>query len=252
MKQILLFGGLFILLPLCLKGQTYNYVPNALHIPFLTKKQDASLGIGWGRGNNFSAVELQAAYSPLPHVAIMANYFGALDKNVRKRLENGTNFAFGEAAVGVYEHFPKGAASLFAGYGAGKLYSHYGFERTADFNLNRWFIQPGLSYQSDYFFAGLALRLSYLDYSRGIVSFSIEEQDLRYIQNIEKEGPMFLPEIGLQCGLNIKPAIIGIRLASIFPNTDSWNFSRLNIGVSIAVSIQSGSKKEPAAAKSVE
>lgn len=252
MKHILLWGSLFVLLPMGIKSQTYNYVPNALHIPFLAKKQDAALGIGWGRGDVFSAVELQAVYSPLPNLAVMANYFGALDKNVRKRLESGTSYAFWEAAAGVYEHFPKGAASLFAGYGAGNLYSHYGLDRTADFNLNRWFVQPGLSYQNEHFYAGLALRLSYLDYRRGIISYSIVEQDLQYIQNIEKDGPMFLPEIGMQGGIHLSPVIIGIRLASIFPNTNSWDFSRLNIGVSLAVNIQSVSKKEAATDESVE
>lgn len=252
MKQILLLAGLFALLPMGLKSQTYNYVPNALNIPFLTKKKDAALGIGWGRGDLSSAVEVQAVYSPLPHFAVMANYFGASDKNVRKRVKNGTSYSLWEAAAGVYEQFPKGAASLFAGFGAGNLYSHYGFDRTADFNLNRWFVQPGLSYLNEHFYAGLALRLSYLDYRRGIVSYSIEEQYLQYIQNIEKDGPMFLPEIGMQCGIHLNPAIIGIRLASIFPNTNSWDFSRINIGVSLAVNIQSGSKKVAAADESVE
>ncbi|MDO8366124.1 MAG: hypothetical protein Q7T20_04940 [Saprospiraceae bacterium] len=216
-------------------SQTYYYALNSLNIPCLAQKGDLVLGLGWSRGNTFNAVEFQGVYSPLRHFAVMGNYFSARDKNVRQKLENGTDFSLWEVGVGLYEQLPKGSASLFAGFGSGNLFSNYGSDRTAAFDIRRWFLQPGLSYRSNYFQAGLALRLTHLAYSSGIVSYSIEAPDIQYIQNVEKSSPMFLPELGIQAGMRIKPVTLSLNISSIFPNTSNWNFVRLNTSLSVAV-----------------
>lgn len=244
MKKNLLLYAFVIILPFGAKTQTYNYAINSLNIPCLAKKGDATLSIGWSRGIAFQALELQGVYSPTSHLAVMANYFGAREKSVRKRLENGTDFYFWEAAVGMYEQMPKGAASLFAGFGTGNLFSHYGLDRTADFELQRWFLQPGLSYRSSHFQAGLALRLSRISYRRGVISYSIEQPDIQYIQNIEKNAPMFLPELGMQAGMRLKPVTINLSISSIFPDTSDWNFIRLNSSLSIVVDFGVGRGKK--------
>jgi len=230
-------------IPLGAFSQTFNYAPNMVNIPCLTQKGDATLGIGWGRGAEFQALELQAVYSPLPHFAVMANYFGARDKDVRKNLLNGTDFYLWETALGIYEKAPKGSASLFAGFGSGNLYSHYGADRTAAFDLKRVFIQPGLNYRSAYFQAGLGLRLNYLFYQKGIVSFAIDEPDIRYIQNLEKASPVFLPELGINVGMRIKPITISLNIASVFQNATNWGFNSLNTALSIALDLGVRRKK---------
>lgn len=236
MKKNLFLLVLLGILPFGTKAQIYNYAPNTVNIPFLQKKGDASVSLGWGRGNNsFQSLELGAVYSPMSHLAVMANYFGALDKQVRNLTTIGTNGYLVEAAVGAFEARSKRSASLFAGYGIGHFFSNYGSDETAQFDIQRIFIQPGLAYQSKYFQAGLALRLSRLIYGNGIVSYSIDPQYLTYIQNIENDGPMFLPELGLSAGMRLKPVTLNLNITSIFPNTDDWNFVRLNTALSVVV-----------------
>jgi len=242
MRPSLLSFVAILALPFGAMGQTYNYAPNMLNIPCFAQKGDATVGLGWGRGVVFQALEIQAAYSPIPHLAVMVNYFAPREKYVRNRSAIGTDFYLWEGAIGIYEKIPKGAASLFAGFGSGRLFSNYGFDRVANFDLNRWFVQPGFSYRSNFFQAGLALRLSHLTYKSGVVSYSIEAPDIQYIQNIEKNSPIFLPELGLQIGMRLKPLVISLNIASIFPNTSSWNFNRLNTGLSIALDF--GVRKE--------
>jgi hypothetical protein len=238
MKKHLFLFVLLGILPFGLRAQIYNYAPNSVNIPFLQKKGDASVSLGWGRGNNsFQSLELGAAYSPLPHLAVMANYFGALDKQVRNQSTIGTNGYLVEAAIGAFEARSRRSASLFAGYGIGHLFSNFGSEETSKFDIHRIFIQPGLAYRSKHFRAGLALRISRLMYRNGVISFSIDPQYLSAIQNIEKDGPLFLPELGLSAGMYLKPVTLNLNITSIFPNTDDWNFVRLNTALSVLVEI---------------
>ena len=235
MKKIFFGFILSALLSASVFAQTYNYAPNMANIPCLKQKGDAIVGVGWGRGIVFQALELQASYAVTPHLAVMANYFGPREKNVRNRSEVGTDFFLLEAAIGAYESLPKGSASIFTGMSTGNMLSNFNSERTAKFTLQRWFIQPGINYRSNFFQAGVALRITHLTYRKGIVSYAIDEPYLQYIKNIEENAPLFLPELGLQVGMRIKPITISLNLAAIFPDTDRWNFNRLNSGLSMAV-----------------
>ena len=237
MKKNLLLFAIVLSFPFGGLSQTYNYSPNLTNIPYLTQSGDVHLGLGWGRGLVMQSLEIQAAYSPMRHLAIMANYLGDRQKNVRKQIDTGTDYYLWEAGVGVYEKLPKGSASVFAGYGGGELYNNFEFERVAEFNLQRWFIQPGINYRSNFFQAGIALRLSHLTFKDANISYSIEEPYLQYIKNIEQKSPMFLPELGLQIGMRLKPVTISLNIVSIFPDTENWNFSRLNTGLCIALDL---------------
>lgn len=231
----MIFLALGLLLLCEAECQTYNYAPNAIHIPNLTQSGDATLGIGWGRGNAFQSLELQGVYSPIPHLAVMANYFGAREKEVQKRMEVGTDFYLWEVAAGAYEKMAKGSASLFVGFGEGNLFNYYGSENTASFKLRRLFLQPGLSYRSSHFQAGLAFRLTHLNFANGLVAYTIDQSDLQAIRKIEEKSPLFLPELGVNAGLHLKPFTIGMSINSIFPDTDNWDFIRLNAVLSLMV-----------------
>lgn len=240
-KSLLAFALAF---PFLANSQTYNYMPNTLNVPCLAEKGDATLSLGWGRGEFSQSLEIQSVYSVARHLAVMANYFGAREKAVRSQVETGTDYYLMEVAVGAYEKLPKGSASLFVGFGAGNLFSNYNLDRTAEFGVQRWFLQPGMTYRSRYFQAALALRLSRLNYSRGEVDFSIEPTDLHYILNVEKNAPLFLPEVGFQAGMRFKPVTVSLGICSIFPNTNNVNFARLNTSLSVAVDIGVGKKKK--------
>lgn len=207
-------------------GQNYNYAPNSLHFPVLQKRGDLSMGIGWGHATN--SFDAQAAYSPARHWLVMGNYFNARRRDVRQQTKLGTDFHMGEVAVGLYETYNKGVGSITAGWGAGRIFNNYELNNSAIFHLQRWFVQPGYAYRSDYFQAAVAIRLSRLNYAKGKISYSINANDLEHIQNIEQKNPILLPEIGIQAGIIFKPVYLGLSVATIFPDTNLWDFSRLN------------------------
>lgn len=237
LNKYLLIGILAAYLPCEAISQSYNYAVNSLNIPTLRQKGNANLSVGLASGLSFQAWELQSTYAPLPHLAIMANIIGDRNKEVRQKEKLGTDFYLWETGIGLYEQFSKGSASLFVGYGAGDLYSFYGSDRFASFHLSRWFLQPGLTYQSGHFQGGVALRLSRLGFPQGTVSYTIEPPDILYIQHVEKDGPFFLPEFGTQAGLRFKPVSVNMSFAAIFPDTSDWGFVRFNSCLSIAVEI---------------
>lgn len=234
MKRIFL-GMVLIASPLLVQCQYFNYAPNTLNIPGLDQKGDLGVSLGWGRGNVFQAVEAQGVYSPMPKMAVMVNYFGVPKKSVTQLEAQGTTAHFGEAGIGLYEHFSKVTASLFAGYGLGRFFSNYtpnGLDIHTTLKAQRWFLQPGLNYQNDFFQAALGLRLSRMSYT-GDIAYSLDPFYLQFIRNLEVKTPLFLPEIGIQAGIRMGPATISFHITSIFPDTDDLNFSRLNASISV-------------------
>jgi hypothetical protein len=214
-------------------GQHYNYAPNTPNIPLVQQRGDLAFGICWGHGTG--SLELQAAYSPLKRMVVTANYFGARRGEVRRQQNAGTDFLMGELAIGFCEPVKKGTASLLAGFGGGRIFSNYEMNNSAELNLQRWFVQPGYIYQSEFFEAAAAFRFSRLHYSQGSISFSIDPNDLAYIRNIEAKTPILLPELGLQAGIVYRPLYLGIAVSSIIQNTSLWDFSRLNAALVLRI-----------------
>lgn len=235
LKKTILLGLVMLALPWPANCQYFNYAPNTLNIPGLAQKGDLAVSLGWGRGNVFQALEGQCVYSPMSQLAVMANYFGVPNKNVQQMKAQGTTAHFGEAGIGVYQPFSKVTASFFAGYGLGRFFSNYtpmDQDIHSTLIVQRWFLQPGLHYRNDFFQAALGLRLTRMTYS-GEIAYSLDPFYLQYIHNLEEKTPLFLPEIGFQAGIRLKPVAISFHITSIFPDTDDLNFSRLNASVSV-------------------
>ncbi len=225
-------------------AQHFYYAPNAVHIPMMSEKNDAALTVGIGRGSGYRALEVQAAYSPLRHVAIMFNYFDAGSKEVERLKETGGRGKLTEAGAGVYQGMTNGCISLLAGYGQGYFFNNYGLERISRFEVQRWFVQPALMYQDKFFRGGLAIRLNRLYYSEGETAFNIDENELNAIQNIEERSVFFLPELGIHTGINFAPFALNLSLTTIFPKTYNLNFARFNSNFSLTLDIGRMVKKE--------
>ncbi|MCC7465014.1 MAG: hypothetical protein IT261_02030 [Saprospiraceae bacterium] len=209
-----------------LSSQNFNYAPNTLNIPMIRKRGDLVLGVGWGHAT--SSLEVQSVYSPFKRVMIAANYFGARKGDVRRQQKEGTDYYLGELGIGVYESNKHTTISLMAGLGAGRIFSNYSLNNSAELNLQRWFVQPGIAYRSEFFQAAAGLRFSRLNYSQGNISFSINPNDLAYIRNIEAKNPIVVPELGVQAGIIYERMYLGLAISSIVLNTSLWDFSRLN------------------------
>jgi len=229
--------GTALLSALSLFSQHFYYAPNAIHIPVLSHSQDASVTVGMGRGSGYRALEVQTCYSPMPHIAVMANYFNGGSKDVEKQLVQGGRGQFLEGGAGIYQSVTKSCASLFAGYGQGYFYNYYNQERFSRLVIQRWFVQPGLMHQDQFFRGGVAIRFNYLSYAKGETSFNIEDQELNAIRTIEQRAPLFLPELGLHAGMNFAPFSLNLSLTNIFPKTYNLNFARFNTNLSLTLDI---------------
>lgn len=216
-----------------MSGQHYYYAPNSVRVPVLLEKGDASLGVGYGKGRRFSAVETHGTYSPVRHGALMLNYFHAGGKDIEQGRELGTKFRFAEIGAGVYQALERGSASLFAGVGQGRLYNNYGSEHFSRFTIRRWFVQPALAYHDKAVQAGLALRLSRLSYPKGEASFDIEEGHLNTIRQIERDAPFFVPELGLSGGVVVAPVVLSLQLSFVFPDMGGLQYSRSNVNLTL-------------------
>ena len=196
--------------------------------------------MGWG--SNYFALELQGVYSPMQHVAVMLNGFSSGSGDVRSDEETGTNFRFLELGLGAYHALERGSASIFAGAGQGNLYNFYGSDNFSQFTVRRYFVQPGLMYEDNFFRCGLALRLSRISYPKGESSFDIDENELAAIRKIEEDSPFFLPELGLSGGILFSPCILSVNITTVFPDAPGLNFSRFNM--SLMLTFELGKMKQ--------
>lgn len=226
--------------------QHYYYAPNTVHVPVLNQKNDAAITLGIGRGSGFRALELQGVYSPIKHLAIMANYFGGGDSQVKNLTEIGASGRSFDVGIGGYQAMNNGSSSLFVGVSEGSVLNHYGNETKSELKMRRWFVQPGVTYNDNFFRGGIAIRINRLEFVSGETDFKIDENELNAIRNIEKQAPFFLPELGVHVGMNFYPFSLNLCLSTIFPKTYGLRFSRFNSCFSLTYYIGKKKKAEVA------
>ena len=244
-RQSAILLALLLTLATNLSAQYYNYAPNSIYFCQLQKKYAATLSGSLSRGNDFSGKELQVAFSPIKHAAILINYFDAQRDAVRRQEDEGTSSRFGELGVGVYETTDLGTVSIFAGVGKGSVFSNYTLDRAASFDLERWFIQPSILRRNKNFEWGVALRFNRLIYSQGKVDYSIDDYDLRAVRALEERAPFFIPELGLRAGLSFSLFTFSVNLTNVFYTTRTYNFERVNSNLMLTFDVgKIGQKKK--------
>lgn len=225
-------------------AQHYNYAPNSIHFCQLQKKYAATLSGSLSLGNALSGKEVQVAFSPIKHGAILINYFDAQHNAIRRQEDEGTSSRFGEIGIGAYETTDRGTASIFAGVGKGSLFSNYTLNRTASFDLERWFIQPTILRRSRNFEWGVALRFNHLIYSQGKVDYSIDDYDLRAVRALEERSPFFIPELGLHAGLSFSLFTFSVNLTNVFYAANTYNFERINSSLMVTFDVGNIGRKK--------
>jgi hypothetical protein len=227
---ILLIASLFIYS--FAQAQTYYYAPNSLSFPILAGEWDANLRLGLARGATFDAREIMAAGS-WKWAAAFVNVFDATEKNVKNRSVQGGSSYYWEGGVGVIRSTPKTTTALLAGYGIGHLFNVYPMARTAEFDIQKAFIQPTITYFDDYFVGAVGIRFSSLQYIRGLVDYAIDIEEIEIIKAIEEKSTFFLPEFGFQGGIRVSPFTLTITINTVFPNTGNISFARFNSNLSL-------------------
>lgn len=236
--------ALLLILATNMFAQHYSYAPNSIYFCQLQKKYAATLSGSLSRGNAFSGRELQAAFSPIKHGAILINYLDAQRNAVRRQEDEGTSSRFAEIGIGAYETTNLGTVSIFAGFGKGSIFSNYMLNRVASFDLERWFIQPSILRRSKNFEWGVALRFNRLIYSNGSVDYSIDDYDLRAVRALEERSPFFIPELGLHAGLSFSLFTFSVNLTNVFYAANTYNFERINSSLMLTFDVGNVGKKK--------
>lgn len=236
-RRCLLTASLLPCLFSVLTAQHFYYAPNSTFLPGISEKHDAGVQIARSWGPIFNAWELQAAYSPVNHLAVVVSYFDNGGKNVMNGSDIGTRFHFPEAGLCAYRNIQRGTASIYAAYGQSTILNFYEKSVFTEVSMQRWFVQPSLEYRDAFTRAGLMLRLSRVTYTKGQIDFVIPENELIALRAIEKNSSFFLPELGLSCALKLHFCYLGLNYTVIFPNTDGLHFTRMNASFSLMADI---------------
>jgi hypothetical protein len=168
---------LFLIFVLALSGCThYYYTPNAQNVPMFREKNQLLLSAGLG-GSESECLELQAAYSPVQNLAVMANYMASTIQY------NSTgdygNQAYIEGALGYYKPINSFAVfEIYAGWGSGSEHhryvesttydyngnTYYSSEGTSDLTFKKIFIQPSVGFSFDFLDIAFSSRLYRLNF----------------------------------------------------------------------------------------
>jgi hypothetical protein len=144
---------------------SYVYVPNAAHIPLISKKGDVSATVLTGTSN----FDFQTAYGLTDQLALMLN--GSFSN--RTRTTDSSAFhrhSLVEAAAGYYKKIGRsGVLEVYGGGGYGSTFNYeqdnsYLFWGESSGKYAKFFIQPNIGATSDIFDGGLSFRLCYVNY----------------------------------------------------------------------------------------
>ncbi len=234
----------------------YHYSPNTVHTPYITQKGDGMLSAGIG-GNPYTLnANFHLSYSPLKHATVMFNYFHTHSSFNNSNFESG-NFLGGpvyqqttkgylmEGAAGVYTPLGFGTAACYAGWGQGRMLNNYGIDRYADLQLRRFFIQPTFTFKNDWLRLGMAMRVVRLSFPSGDIDYRIDPSDIDILKRIEKDAPIWFPELGGNFGIHFKPVTISANMVLIAsrPAAD-YGFDISNWGIGITFELQEMFKKK--------
>ncbi|HNM27715.1 MAG TPA: hypothetical protein PKL15_19870, partial [Saprospiraceae bacterium] len=210
------------------------YTPNTMQVPTLTGAKEGTLSGGISKSDNHTGWDVQAIYSPLPHLGLMVNHFQAKSET-QVLTEFSSSFfestctskaSFTEAGLGGY--YPAGPSkeyllSLFAGFGSGKMKNSYSAPPDppntepyiSDWRYQRWFVQPSLGLKYRRFQVGTGIRLVWVNFLDGHINSRMGLFETERIQLLEHSSPMFLTEMAWSIGLRLRPLVLSLNSTSV-------------------------------------
>lgn len=153
-----LIAGLLLMNLILFNSCSPAYIPNSINTPMLSNKGELQLALNSG----VSGFDPQVAYAFSDKFGLMVN--GSFDNQTNDSTDNFHKHIFLEAGTGYYTKLgDQGRFEIFGGVGLGKtrgLSNGVWWVSTADANLVRFFIQPGIGFTSSFFDVGLATRFA--------------------------------------------------------------------------------------------
>lgn len=155
-------AALFSLMVLTTGCSHYYYAPNMQNVPLFHEKNEVRATVAATTSDELNGTELQAAYSLTDHIGIMANF---MTVNGGDAYNSGKG-RYGEGGAGYYLPFAeKGVFEIYGGFGGGKAVNYYDASSWSDLRLNKYFVQPGIGFSTDYFDAVISVRVALLHYT---------------------------------------------------------------------------------------
>jgi hypothetical protein len=147
-STILIFCTTFLLY----NCSPYYYAPNKANVPNIREQNDIRLDAGLGGGLVMHGADIQFAYAPLPHFGIMVN--SAFTESIQKRYVDNikrdeTRSNYLEAGLGYFTKLKENNNWVFEIYGGGGKGNYrlwYDVDERARVDMNKYFIQPSLSF----------------------------------------------------------------------------------------------------------
>jgi hypothetical protein len=232
------------------QGCTHSYyAPNQINLTHLEQKNDGSLNGSFLWGFIKYGYDIQAAYSPLRHVGIMANGFQIFRYPRTRTIGGQDKISLFEGAVGLYQPTKAGTVSLFAGYGGGSAKSTYvmpGYapDMQSDLTIRRFFIQPAITIKDDIVEVGAACRISRVDFPRGNVDGRLQYISSSFaesggIQEIDSNRSAWLTDVGCRIMARVKPCTLGFVATLMLTTKKPANyFDHMTVGLSCGINLQ--------------
>jgi hypothetical protein len=244
MKRLLLCFLCCLMGAALMQAQYTLYAPNSIAISNFKTKNELYLSAGWVRSAPKFGYELQAMYSITKKYLVMANFMSLGSGSIREQKSKGTQYRLGEVGVGLYEAFPRGAASVLLGVGRNDNFLFFGVDDYVRLIANRIFLQPGVTYQDRYFRIGMGIRLNYLNFTEGTASVSIPPEFLASVTKVEKKGTFFQPEMGVNTGLQVGLVFLGVSIYGVLPPNVGFRFTQLGTTLSLGVNLDFSKKSK--------
>ncbi len=237
------------------------YTPNTMQVPMLTGPKEGTVAGGFTKSNDNRGWEVQALYSPLPHLGVMVNHFavqykGSTGLHYYSFLPSYNSLFSGQTRLtegGLGGYYLTGPAkeylmSCFAGFGKGRTLNRYeaapDLQTTetfdAEWHYQRWFIQPALGLKYRRFQVGTGLRFVWVHYLDGEINSRMGQEEVKRIELMQTSSPLFLAEMAWSIGLRLRPVVLTLNSTAVvngkknLRNLDlASNFVSLSLGLNL-------------------
>lgn len=223
----------------------YHYSPNFLQTPYVDSKGDGQVTAAVSGGPVTANGDFHASYSPIKHGTVMLNSFHYITRYTNQTFfgapseQYSTKGYFLEGAIGGYIPFEYTTAAIYTGWGFGHLENDYDLGRVANFSLQRFFVQPTMTFKIDWFRLGLGLRLVSLHVPSGFVDQRIDQLEIQKIQNIEQDSPIWFPEVGGNIGFHLEPITFTGNCVLVAPNVvGKYGFRSSSVGLALSIELE--------------
>lgn len=234
---------IFLVLALISSGCFVNrfYTPAATALPAFRESQDAFIGGGGCSGKGFQGWEANVRYSPVKHVAVMADYFKLkysgnemtgyfyshpfLDYDGKSKA---WNIGLGGYTTSTFSDM-KLLPSIFLGYGEGSVANRYyrpddHAAMDGSWKYARWFAQAACAIHQKHLYFGPTLRFSWTNFIQGEIATVIGGSEADRLHRAETESPLFTTELGMTGGINWHICNLSLNFTNILSTKPEYNF----------------------------